>query len=255
MPAVLALPLFWGAVGATAGAAGIAYGAHESSQASEQATQATSQSNAAAIAEQQKEDAQQKAEFDAQQAALTNQWNAQQAIRAPYRAAGQTALSKVGDILGVNFNSGNSPSYAAPAAPTAATAPAAGTPATAPTSGSGNPLDMSAINGELAKNYQSLGVQPTGPGTGPTDAAYYAAQIAKTGGLTPQNTSYWFGPNGRIATDLAKAQSGASGSTPISAVMPPTSLAPSSLAMPPSNPLAPSYGAVVPISSMMGGAA
>lgn len=53
--------------------------------------------------------------------------------------------------------------------------------------------------------YKSIGVTPTGPGTGPTDAAYYAGKDAETGGLTDANNAYWFGPNSRIGSDLAKA--------------------------------------------------
>jgi hypothetical protein len=57
----------------------------------------------------------------------------------------------------------------------------------------------------LAKNYASLGASPTGPGSGPTDIQYFAQRIAQTGGLTPENSAYWFGPNGRIAKELAGA--------------------------------------------------
>lgn len=82
-------------------------------------------------------------------------------------------------------------------------APAPGTIAGA-TPGGGDPI-LDAV----AANYKSLGVTPTGPGTGPTDAAYMAQKIKETGGLTPQNTSYWFGTGGRIAQELAKAKGGA----------------------------------------------
>lgn len=90
----------------------------------------------------------------------------------------------------------------------------AGTPpASTPTAAAGgtapSPTDPSAIQKQLAANYASLGVQPTGRGTGPTDIAYYADQIAATGGLTASNAAYWLGPNGRIATDLAKTKTGA----------------------------------------------
>lgn len=70
---------------------------------------------------------------------------------------------------------------------------------------SANPTDPNAIMAQLQANYKSLGVSPTGQGTGPTDIAYYAQKIADTGGLTPQNSAYWFGPTGRIATDLSKS--------------------------------------------------
>jgi hypothetical protein len=61
------------------------------------------------------------------------------------------------------------------------------------------------ITARIAQNYKDLGLTPTGPGSGPTDAAYYATQDAATGGLTDANNNYWFGPTGRIATDAAKA--------------------------------------------------
>ncbi len=86
------------------------------------------------------------------------------------------------------------------------TTPSASTPAgTASTATSTNPTDPTAIMSALQQNYTSLGKQPTGAGTGPTDIAYYAQQIAATGGLTPQNSAYWLGPTGRIASDIAKA--------------------------------------------------
>lgn len=61
------------------------------------------------------------------------------------------------------------------------------------------------ITAKVNDYYKSIGVTPTGPGTGPTDAAYYAGKDAETGGLTDANNAYWFGPNSRIGSDLAKA--------------------------------------------------
>jgi hypothetical protein len=57
----------------------------------------------------------------------------------------------------------------------------------------------------ILDNYKSLGLTPTGPGSGPTDSAYYATQYAATGGSNPDNDRYWFGPQGRVATDAQKA--------------------------------------------------
>jgi hypothetical protein len=69
--------------------------------------------------------------------------------------------------------------------------------------------DVSGYNDDVSKavaqNYASLGTKPTGPGSGPTDLAYFAQRINQTGGLTPENQAYWFGPNGRIAKELAGA--------------------------------------------------
>lgn len=109
--------------------------------------------------------------------------------------------------------------------------------AAAPTST--NPTDDAAILAAVTKNYGALGVQPTGPGTGPTDAAYMAKQIKATGGLTPGNLSYWFGPSGRIAAELAKV--GAAGATAGKSAVPPT---PAPLAGP--TPFMSTYNAGVP---------
>jgi hypothetical protein len=57
----------------------------------------------------------------------------------------------------------------------------------------------------ILDNYKALGLTPTGPGSGPTDSAYYTQQYAGTGGSTAANDAYWFGPQGRIATDAQKA--------------------------------------------------
>lgn len=61
------------------------------------------------------------------------------------------------------------------------------------------------ITAGLDANYKALGLTAGGRGSGPTDRAYYADQIAATGGLTEANKGYWFGTNGRIASDAAKA--------------------------------------------------
>jgi hypothetical protein len=52
------------------------------------------------------------------------------------------------------------------------------------------------------QNYQQLGATPTGPGSGPTDSAYFIRRINETGGMTPDNVNYWFGPQGRIAREM-----------------------------------------------------
>lgn len=79
-------------------------------------------------------------------------------------------------------------------APPAATAPPP--PAAAAPSPSGSVEDA------VAENYKTLGATPTGPGTGPTDSAYFIRRINETGGMTPDNIKYWFGPDGRIAREL-----------------------------------------------------
>jgi uncharacterized membrane protein YgcG len=62
-----------------------------------------------------------------------------------------------------------------------------------------------AITQKILDNYKALGLTPTGSGTGPTDTAYFAEKYAATGGSTPDNDSYWFGPNGRIAKEARQA--------------------------------------------------
>ena len=71
-----------------------------------------------------------------------------------------------------------------------------------------NPTDPAYIRAQLLNFYQQQGMQPTGPGSGPTDIAYYAQKIAETGGWTPQNASYW---QGRIPQDVQRASSGGGG--------------------------------------------
>jgi len=68
-----------------------------------------------------------------------------------------------------------------------------------------NPTDPAYIRAQLLNFYQQQGMQPTGPGSGPTDIAYYAQKIAETGGWTPQNASYW---QGRIPQDVQRASGG-----------------------------------------------
>jgi hypothetical protein len=61
------------------------------------------------------------------------------------------------------------------------------------------------ITQKILDNYKSLGLTPSGAGSGPTDTAYFAEKYAQTGGSTPDNDSYWFGPNGRIAKEARQA--------------------------------------------------
>jgi hypothetical protein len=91
-------------------------------------------------------------------------------------------------------------------------AQAPGAPAAAPPSG--NPMDRAYVQSQLANWYASQGLTPTGPGTGPTDIAYYTDKILETGGWTNQtgkgedNINYW---TSRIPQDLAEAGRGGGG--------------------------------------------
>lgn len=205
-------------VGAGIGAVGGYFSAKESGNAEDKAAQiqATSATNAANL---QAQAAQQALNFQKEQAenAYQNNEASRQGNYGQF-AAGQTRLKSVGEALGIPGASGMQiPAYVPGVdpniggAPTAA--PAAGGASSATGATSTNPTDPAAIMAQLTKNYQALGVAPTGVGSGPTDIAYYAQQIANTGGLTPQNSAYWFGPTGRIATDISKSGAPSTSST------------------------------------------
>jgi hypothetical protein len=134
-------------------------------------------------------------------------------------AAGQHRLQSVGDYLGLgpreipSYVPGIDPRFlegspAVPAGPGA-------TPGAPAAASSGDP-----VIDALTANYAALGTKPTGPGTGPTDIAYMAQKINETGGLTADNTKYWFGPQGRIAAELAKAAGGASSAPTVARALP-----------------------------------
>lgn len=181
------------------------------------ASQAAANTNAAAqthAADLQSQAAAQALAFQENQANLTqnNYANTQLANYAQY-AQHENNIGQLGQMLGLPARQiPPPPSFLTSLATTPTSGPttAGTTPQAAPTAATpgGNPTDPNAIAAQLQANYKSLGVAPTGPGTGPTDLAYYAQQIAATGGLTPQNSAYWFGPTGRIASDLAKASGG-----------------------------------------------
>jgi hypothetical protein len=223
--------LIAGLAAAGASGASAAYGAHKQSEANQAATAASATSNAAALAEQQRQDAIQKQEFDQQQAALQKQWDAQQAIRAPYRQAGATALSQLGSILGMNFGSGGGGSSAGAPMP-AATGPApAGIDWTAP---------PDQLASSLTNYFQKAG-KPA------TEVPYWVTQapslVARGKELNDPNYA-----NKRLA---AADIFGGGGASPVSSVLPPRPLAPQITPMG-GNALAPSYNQVVPISAMMG---
>ncbi len=239
---------------AAATATGI-YGATKQADSAAAANTTTATANAAALKQAEAQQQMQYEEFNQQQALAKAQYDAQQQLRAPYRAAGANALSSLGGILGVNFGAGYTP--AAPDAtpsstpvplPNAAgdTTPTSPAPTTSPTSA--NPTDPAAIMAALQHNYAAIKVAPGASGSGAGDIAYYAQKIADTGGLTPQNTAYWFGPSGRIASDAAKAGGGSTSpaSTP---PLPMGALAPQMGTI--TNAFAPAPG-IVPIRSVLG---
>lgn len=121
-------------------------------------------------------------------------------------AAKERRLGSIGEMVGLGQR--DIPSYVPSPTPnfdtpTPPPGPATGSAATV--AGSGNPTDPAFINAQLQSVYKGLGVQPTGPGSGPTDIAYMAGKVLETGGWTPQNASYW--PD-RIKQELALAKNG-----------------------------------------------
>jgi hypothetical protein len=179
------------------------------------------------------------AETDWQNSQVTNRANYDQWAAAEGRKSGLGALIGLGprDIpayqpgIDPGFTTGATPS----STPTSPLTPQAGTPG-ASAGSSGDPVMDAAI-----ANYKALGVSPTGQGSGPTDIAYFVNKIKQTGGLTPQNTAYWFGPQGRIAKEL---QGGVPAQTTPAA---PMSFA-SSFLPPPTAPITPALTAPSPYS-------
>lgn len=179
-------------------------------------------------------------DFQKQQAALAA-YNANQTQQANYNLykAQEQRLTPLNELLGLGPR--QVPDYVplATSVPGTSGSPQQGPPGpSGAPSASGQASTGDPIADALAKNYAALGVQPTGPGTGPTDLAYFADKVKATGGLTPQNSSYWFGPNGRIAQELAKAKTGApTSAAPVAARMP--YQAPASSLLTPTAPLTP----------------
>lgn len=252
MPAALALPAFWGAVTGVAGGSAAIYGANKMSDASEQSAQVSSKANADAIAEQQRQDAIQKQEFDqqqaqakaqwdAEQATTKAQWDAQQQIRAPYRQAGAAALSNLGGILGVDFGSGGAGGGGGSAASPS------GPPASGPMPSG---IDWTASPDQLGQsltNYFQKAGKPA------TEVPYWVSKASElvARGKEIGDPNY---ANKRLAAADIFGGGGTSSASGVS-VMAPGALAPPAVApmgMP--NALNPSYSQVVPITSLMGAA-
>ncbi len=210
--------------GAVAGAS--IYGAHKQADAATTAAQLQTDAatKAATLQKQSTDDA---LSFSRQQA--ETDWQNQELVRrANYdqTAAKNARLGTLGNMLGLpppsmpDYVASVDPRYttAGTAAPTGS---ASGAPGSTTAPDGSTPAGTDPITAQLTANYKALGVAPTGRGTGPTDIAYYADQIAKTGGATPQNLAYWMGPQGRIATDLAKAKGGGA-ATPAAPTSTPT---------------------------------
>lgn len=195
-----------GVAAGTAGGAAIA--AHKQSNATRDATKMQVDANTSA-AQIQSASAAEELAFKRRQAEIDWQ-NQQQTARANYDQwrAREGRLSSLGVMTGLaprnipDFQPGIDPGFDTGATPPPTAGPAGAT-------ASGDPIEAA-----LLKNYTDLGVKPTGPGSGPTDIAYFRQKVNETGGLTPDNVKYWFGPSGRIATELAQARGGGAKATP-----------------------------------------
>lgn len=66
-----------------------------------------------------------------------------------------------------------------------------------------NPRDPNYITQQLRGVYKSLGVTPTGPGSGPTDIEYMTKAVGSKGGWDAAAPGYW--PT-RIAQEIAQAK-------------------------------------------------
>lgn len=129
MPAAAAVPMFWGAVGAGAAAGGTIYGAHKQASASKRASTYQADADRMALEEARLQREEDRRRWEAEQQFQAQQWAAseedrafrrsiderqlrlddeREARRAPYRAASQAALGRLGDILGIPMSGGNS---------------------------------------------------------------------------------------------------------------------------------------------------
>ncbi len=147
MPIGTTIALLTAAAAAGSAGAGI-YGAHKAGDANELATQTQAKSAADAIALQREQDAQTQKNFDTQQAASKAQWDAQQQIRAPYRAAGLQSLMRLGDLIGTHYDPAmmQAPAYVPPTqGPSGALVPPMANPNTPPPYRPPMPLTMQAL--------------------------------------------------------------------------------------------------------------
>lgn len=171
--------------------------ANAQTEAANHAADIQSKSAAEALAFQKQQAAQDLVTHNATAKANYDQW-----------ASRERRISSLGAALGLAPR--DIPDFVPTPGPTDAPA-SSGQTAPKPGAPGGPPSSGDPIMDALVSNYHDLGVQPTGPGSGPTDIAYMAGKIQQTGGLTPENVKYWLGPQGRIAAELAKAKGGTSG--------------------------------------------
>lgn len=197
----------WGAViGAGVGLFGSLFGAHMQSEGAKEAAQieADAQKYAADLQSQGNAQALKFTQAQAENAFQNNE-AARQGNYGQY-AARERRLGSVGQLVGFGereipaYVPGVDPNFTGSAAPSVGQALGAGGTATA----GGDPVTQA-----LLDNYKTLGVTPTGPGTGPTDLAYFVKQAKESLAAGERPLSYWLGANGRVAQEIAKAKGGA----------------------------------------------
>jgi hypothetical protein len=217
-----------------AGGSGAAYAGHKAASAATKgaeltttaanyAADKTSQAAAASLAFEQQKDREAQAQAAATQKANYDQWAAKETRMNDIRTSLGMPAHPIPAYVPTTTPGSTPPSGTTPPVPGSGPSPGLGyvppratppgvnpanpaNPATA-----GNPTDRNVILQNLTNVYKTLGVSPTGRGTGPTDIAYMADQVAKTGGWTSANAGYW--PD-RIKQELAKAGGGAPGASP-----------------------------------------
>lgn len=213
--AAAVLPYTMSAIGAGATAVGGIVGAHESSNAATSAakTQADAATKAAELQKQSNDAALQ---FQKEQAQRDlDQANAMAQANYGQWAAREGRISSIGQALGLPGR--DIPAYTPIPGSTGSGMPASQSAAPTTTVGSAvGATGSDPVTQAVLDNYKSLGASPTGPGTGPTDYQYFVQKINETGGLTPQNSSYWFGPQGRIAKEISQAGAGGGAASPAS---------------------------------------
>lgn len=194
---------------------GSLFGAHE--QASAASDNADKQAAAAKYAADQQDAASKRSEALLRQQSEADYQNQEVARRGNYDQyrAQRSRLGTLGAMLGLpapeipDYVPSVDPRFTSDGTqPPSTSAPSSGAPAGAPAAGGSD-----AVTQALLDNYKALGVEPTGPGSGPTDIAYFAKQAKDALASGERPLSYWLGPQGRVAQELAKAKGGTGTST------------------------------------------
>lgn len=213
MPALIAAPWLGTAIAGIAGAGASVVGAKMMGNATDNAAAAQQKGVDASLAFQNQQAAIQQRNFEATQHANYGQWAADTKNQfSQSQAAGHNGynqyksrdqrVGRLGELLGMAPRETTPyedptltiPPYEGPNSNPVMSGPQASGP---------NPRDPNYITKQLQGVYKSLGVTPTGPGSGPTDIEYMTKAVGSKGGWTPDNAKYW--PT-RIAQEIAQAK-------------------------------------------------